>query len=853
MRHLTRPFALLLAAACLFAGCEDPAGPDPDTAAPSVQLAAPAPGTTVTTEAVAVAGTAADDEGVVRVAVQVNGGAETEMQVTAGTSVAFSTTVPLAVGQNTLAVHAYDEAGNRGTATVQVTRQAPAPPPPTPELLGLTIDPDSVDVRSFPSSVQFTFRVSRAFEVSSVVVRLTSASGGMLGCESPAPVSTDAGGVGTFRCNATVPTSALPGPYTVSSVTLGQKVYTNSQLQQPGFETHLGVAAHSAEDQRPPMVTGLTFSPDPVQLTGASATVSFTVRATDPTGVSGLYVLLYSSDGQEVGRCTAQAPGNPAEATMQCAIAIRNSPFLQPGTLQVWLGLLDARGRYGLYNAAALAAAGFDSALELQVDTSPPALMGLDLAPDSIDVRTTAAGVEVTFRVSNGYRATGVQVTLGNEGGNSFSCTASTPISVDASGVALFRCSFLFQRGAPPGPYTVTQAVVSGTAYGTAALQAAGYDTVLKVTSNTIADTTPPAVAGLAFSPDPVQVTGRSATVTFTVRLTDAGAGAGAAYIFLVNSAGNEVGRCATSTLVSGTPADGTFQCTITFTNNAALEPATYGVAVRADDRNGNFAIYQPATLQAAGFDASLELQVDTSTPTLKSFSFAPDSVDVRTQNTSVEFTFVVNNGYRASSVQVTLRNEGGEILSCESHGSTSTDAAGVPVFRCSTFVGTGRGAGTYTVVSVRTGTGNYGTAELQAAGFPTQLKVVSNTVSDVNAPEVVSLSFSPDPVHLSGGDQLVTFSGRFTDASGTGTVIFFLVAPNGTSEYGRCTATAPVSGTRTDGTFQCTILVRSAATTPQGTYRVAVGPSDVRGSYRFYNAEMLAAQGLDTTLEVQP
>ncbi|HEV7588657.1 MAG TPA: hypothetical protein VGO40_11140, partial [Longimicrobium sp.] len=60
-------------------------------------------------------------------------------------------------------------------------------------------------------------------------------------------------------------------------------------------------------------------------------------------------------------------------------------------------------------------------------------------------------------------------------------------------------------------------------------------------------------------------------------------------------------------------------------------------------------------------------------------------------------------------------------------------------------------------------------------------------------------------------------------------------------------------SGTRNDGVFQCSILVRSSASTPAGTYRVAVGPSDLRGNYQYYNPAALAAQGFDSTLEIQP
>jgi hypothetical protein len=122
-----------------------------------------------------------------------------------------------------------------------------------------------------------------------------------------------------------------------------------------------------------------------------------------------------------------------------------------------------------------------------------------------------------------------------------------------------------------------------------------------------------------------------------------------------------------------------------------------------------------------------------------------------------------------------------------------------------------------------------------------------------MSPPVVVSLAFAPDPLHLGGGDQLVTFTARLTDLSGTNVVIFFLIRPNVT-EYGRCTASAPASGTRTDGTFQCTIAVSgNASATPPGAYRVALSAFDVRGNMRYFTPDQLAGLGFDSTLDIQP
>ena len=847
MRQSFRPLAALFVAGWVLWGCDSPSHPTPDTKAPIVQVASPASGSTLNTATATLTGTAADSAGVTQLTVQVNGGAEQAVAITAGPSVAFTATVPLVLGQNTVTVNAFDAAGNRGTATLTLTRANPAP-----ALVGFSIDPDSVDARTTAKSAQLTFRASSAAQVTGVSAILVNQSGMQLGCSAAAPVSTDGAGVGTYVCTVPVPTSTRAGAYVASTVTVNQTAYTTAQLTAAGYETRLAVASIPPPGQSPPEPLSLTFAPDPVMVT-TLASVTFTARVADADGVGGMYVFLISPQGGEVGRCSVAAPGNPTDVTLQCSILFRNSLSLQPGTLRVALGLYDKLGYYQFYNPDALAARGFDTTLQVDVDTTPASLVGFDLVPDSVDVRTTFAQVQAVFRVSHGFRANGATVNLVNAAGNTLNCSANGGGVDDGTGVLTFRCTITLQPSAPTGPYTVT--VVSlgegNPSYNTSQLSAAGFDTVLKVVSASTPDDAPPTVAGLTFAPDPVVVSGSQASVTFDVRLSDPGSGAKGMYVFLLQN-GQEARRCSSATLVSGTPADGTFRCTVVFANGPNLQPATYSVAVGAYDVNGNYAFYSPATLAAAGFDTSLQVNVDTTPSTLVGFTFAPDSVDVRTTAATVTFTMQVSNGYRVSTVPVILRNAGGEEMSCEAT-RVSTDGAGVSTFSCTIGVPTTRGAGPYSVFLVRAGGTDYLTSDLQAAGYPTQLEVVSNLTTDRVPPVVAALSFVPDPLSLGAGDQTLVFTARLTDDSGVGGVIFFLVRPDG-SEYKRCNTATIFSGTPTDATYRCSMPVSgSAATTPPGNYRVAMSVYDVRGNERFYTADQLAAQGFDTTLTVQP
>lgn len=113
----------------------------PDASPPTITLTNPVDGSSVSVASVTVAGTASDNRSVRRVSVQLNGAAEQVLPVTAGRSVAFSTNLTgLRAGQNSIAVHAYDRAGNRGTVTRTITLLTTTPPPaPAPDTTAPTV------------------------------------------------------------------------------------------------------------------------------------------------------------------------------------------------------------------------------------------------------------------------------------------------------------------------------------------------------------------------------------------------------------------------------------------------------------------------------------------------------------------------------------------------------------------------------------------------------------------------------------------------------------------------------------------------------------------------------------------
>lgn len=137
-----------------------------DAAGPSLTLSGPAEGASQSADRIAVGGTATDPSGIVAVTV---GGAALPVTATGG----FSTTVPLAVGANTITVTARDGAGNTTTLARTVTRTAPVVVKPGPRARVLALSASLTKA----GAVRVALRVSAAARVRVTLLRRTVRTG----------------------------------------------------------------------------------------------------------------------------------------------------------------------------------------------------------------------------------------------------------------------------------------------------------------------------------------------------------------------------------------------------------------------------------------------------------------------------------------------------------------------------------------------------------------------------------------------------------------------------------------------------------------------------------------------------
>ena len=280
-----------------------------------------------------------------------------------------------------------DAAGNElGLNTSQLTTLGfpttlgvisnPDTTPPT--LMGITLNPSSIDVTS--SSQQVTLTLNLADSPAGVVFpggnqlgfafRLTSPSGNQNQWLATTQFTLVSGTPqsGTWQATLTIPQYSEVGRWTVGELLL-QDAANNSEnfdettLAALGFSPSLQVSDNSP-DTTPPTLTNLTFSPRFLDTSSGSQTVTVTLQATDDlsgvsfAGTTPALTFFYgpnfrspSTSGITLFSFCTQTAGTPLNGTWQCGITI--PPFSAAGAWTLGsVTLKDAATNEISYNTA---------------------------------------------------------------------------------------------------------------------------------------------------------------------------------------------------------------------------------------------------------------------------------------------------------------------------------------------------------------------------------------------------------------------------------------------------------------------------------------------------------------------
>lgn len=315
-------------------------------------------------------------------------------------------------------------------------------------------------------------------------------------------------------------------------------------------------------------------------------------------------------------------------------------------------------------------------------------------------------------------------------------------LEISAPAVTLYRnATFKLTavvRGLEPAPSVVEWASLDptvATVNDTGLVHAvAPGDARITATAGPVADTSrvtvrddrvPPTVSEASISPigRAVDVSSGAVTVTLSMRARDVESGVRAFRASIASPRGGE-SFCAADAPISGTSADGVWQCA--FVLNQYAEPGDWIIQPAAVDVSGNVTLLSHSAVKTV--TGSLPDDVP---PTLAALTQTPGSVDVRQQAASIDLRVTLQDegAGPAEMFVVWADHTGTPIYTCTHQQRVLQAANGSVVKQCSATIPAGSPNGAWTIRSIRflDLRGNerpLTTAELTAGGFATTVQV---------------------------------------------------------------------------------------------------------------------------------
>ncbi len=247
----------------------------------------------------------------------------------------------------------------------------------------------------------------------------------------------------------------------------------------------------------------------------------------------------------------------------------------------------------------------------------------------------------------------------------------------------------------------------------------------------------------------------------------------------------------------------------------------------------------------------------DTTPPVLVGYSFSPASFDVSHADTTLTGTIQAADNLSGlhAAVLAFYSPSGAKRVDCLSSAGSYSGTLTAGTFTCAgvflRYIETGQWQLKFLSITDKAGnTATYTTGQLAAMGFPTALTLVGT--SDTAAPALVSYSFSPSTVTLSGAPVTVTGSITATDnLSGLYLAYIAFYSPTGQQRVDCYREPGgPDSGSPLNGTYSCSGQFLPGM--ESGQWRVQfIELRDRVGNARYYTTPELNLMGLPTALTV--
>jgi hypothetical protein len=570
-----------------------PLGPiEIDRKAPAIAIASPTNGAEVAQGAALKAQYTCTDGG--------SEGATCEGSTPSGATLDTAT-----LGKHTLTVSSTDAVGNHSSASATYTVIQSDTTPPSIS----TTSPEEGEVVAQGTSLVAHYSCS-------------DSGSGVASCEGSTPAG------------STVNTSS-PGQYTLSvaSTDAAHNAATRTVHYTVVAPGQCGESAQLCQtglgDTTPPKVVGLTASPASVDTSSGAKTIAVAVHATDDlSGISAVQVSLSNGSRWISAAAQLSAGGSHLDGTWSATLTLPQNAATSSYALNI--AVIDNIGNHHTYSAQELESLSLPSSIAQTGagDTTPPQVSGLSATPGSLSTCSAAQTVAVVVQASDSSGVAGVTVNLTGPGGQQLSAPAALVNDGGTATNGRWSASLTLPAHARQGAWSIS-IQASDTAgnpvyISSTQLASSGYTAAIAQTCS--GDTAPPQVHGVTLSPESIDTSGATRSVTVAVHATDDLSGIAALKATL--SSGDQSVPASAVLESGGTNLDGTWIATLALPRWS--HEGTWQLSLTATDSVGNTLSLTPGQISTLGFPDSITQtgEGDAVAPNVTAGSLNPSSID---------------------------------------------------------------------------------------------------------------------------------------------------------------------------------------------------------------------------------
>ena len=588
----------------------------------------------------------------------------------------------------------YDYAEGQASLSIQSTL-----PPSPPVLKRLTLTPGAVDVTT--NSVPLTAEIEFTAEDSLEYAALTFTGPRGDDFFDFARLFTTVSGTskaGVYQFTVDVPAHRRSGVWqveaTLEDAEGGRSAYGG--LSTPplpaGSTTAITLTNNGQNDFLPPQLGEATLTPNPVDITTGSKTVTVRVQASDDLGLDTLYVWLETATGALIAETSLNIT-HLISGTPQAGIwegSLRIPPFIAPGTLLVSYDIEDASGRFIVYgpngNANPL---GTQPSITIQntgaIDTQGPVLTSISADATTVDVTNASQKVLINALLQDAPAGLSyAAIFLYTPEGQLFhSSTLYDRVAAPfpTTGVAT-KATVTIPRFIAPGTYSWRLEASDSTDrysdYGGLNQPFPGAFSGTLVVQNTgPVDTSGPVLNSISADKTTVDVTAASQDVIITATLEDPFAGLANAYVALYNPQGEYFYY--TFLFDQGSPPFPTAAVTANarVTIPKFLSPGTYQWQLVTGDGNDQYSKYGGTDLPfPSPFTGNLTVEntgvVDMTPPQLTSLTVTPSNLNSNLLPTTITVTAIASDDTAVVAAKVLLNDESTSFPLTQTSGTAS-------------------------------------------------------------------------------------------------------------------------------------------------------------------------------------